>query len=404
MATLVRPTKEGGATTYQGKVALGFKDILASEVDADLDTMYAAWNGGADSVNLKDGSVTEAKLATDAHLWTISGTTIRPFDATKRVAVVGDATFASIILGSATAKGRLTSQIASGALATVSLNVNRDLANGNAQDDATKPSWGLTLREDFDYFTVQRSPAGSTTQTPLLTLDNTGFLHIQGTDSAAGLCEVTTGGGGQSAYFRGRSSRGTPSAPTATLANDIITQHTAAGYTGSAYAEQGLIRFVASENWSATARGTACVIQVTVNGATAVGGNALTFDANGNLTITGPTAVKQTGTTWANPSDPRLKQDVAPYATGLAEICQLDPITYRLKAQPDGPLCYGFDASAVKGIFPECVSTTRMKLNSDDEEETDDVLSLDMHPILVALVNAVKQLTARLDTMEAKAG
>src|SRR5215475_9254876 len=37
----------------------------------------------------------------------------------------------------------------------------------------------------------------------------------------------------------------------------------------------------------------------------------------GNLTITGNTATKATGTTWSNPSDPRLKQDVAPYAAGL---------------------------------------------------------------------------------------
>ena len=43
-------------------------------------------------------------------------------------------------------------------------------------------------------------------------------------------------------------------------------------------------------------------------------------------------------------------------------------------------------------MFPECVSTTRMKLDPADDEETDDVLVFDMHPILVALVNAVKEL------------
>jgi hypothetical protein len=66
MATIQRPTKEGSVRTYQEKVGLGFVDILASEMDADLDTIYAAWNGGADTVNLKDGSVTTAKLATGA--------------------------------------------------------------------------------------------------------------------------------------------------------------------------------------------------------------------------------------------------------------------------------------------------------------------------------------------------
>jgi hypothetical protein len=63
-----RPLKEGSVRTYQEKVALGFPDILASEADADLDTIYAAWNGGlpADSVGalqLIDGSVGTPKLA-----------------------------------------------------------------------------------------------------------------------------------------------------------------------------------------------------------------------------------------------------------------------------------------------------------------------------------------------------
>jgi len=60
---LTRPLKEGSVTTYQQKVALGFKDILASEADGDHDTMYAAWNAGVDTVNIKDGVVTTAKLA-----------------------------------------------------------------------------------------------------------------------------------------------------------------------------------------------------------------------------------------------------------------------------------------------------------------------------------------------------
>jgi hypothetical protein len=60
---VTRPPKEGSVTTYQQKVALGFPDILASEMDADLDTIYAAWNGNVGTANLVDGSVTTAKLA-----------------------------------------------------------------------------------------------------------------------------------------------------------------------------------------------------------------------------------------------------------------------------------------------------------------------------------------------------
>jgi hypothetical protein len=66
MPTLERPLKEGSVHTYQEKVGLGFLDILASEVDADLDTIYAAWNGGVNTANLVDGAVTSAKLAPGA--------------------------------------------------------------------------------------------------------------------------------------------------------------------------------------------------------------------------------------------------------------------------------------------------------------------------------------------------
>jgi hypothetical protein len=66
MAQIPRPPKQGNVTTYVQKVAAGFSRILAGEMDADLDTIYAAWNGGADTVNLRDGCVTSAKLAADA--------------------------------------------------------------------------------------------------------------------------------------------------------------------------------------------------------------------------------------------------------------------------------------------------------------------------------------------------
>ena len=121
------------------------------------------------------------------------------------------------------------------------------------------------------------------------------------------------------------------------------------------------------------------------------------------MTISGATATKASGTAWANPSDIRLKQDIAPYTAGLAKIVQIEPISYHLKVQPDGPLCYGFDAAKVRDVFPECISETRMKLDPTDEDETDGVLTFDMHPILVALVNAIKELTARVVALEAHA-
>jgi len=66
MAQVPRPPKQGNTTTYVAKVAAGYTKILAGEIDADFDTIYNAWNNGADATNLKDDSITGAKLKADA--------------------------------------------------------------------------------------------------------------------------------------------------------------------------------------------------------------------------------------------------------------------------------------------------------------------------------------------------
>src|SRR5215468_3731420 len=67
MATIQRPLKTYGNRTYVAEVAAapGNQDpVLANEVDGDIDTIYSAWNGGADTVNIKDGAISRAKLST----------------------------------------------------------------------------------------------------------------------------------------------------------------------------------------------------------------------------------------------------------------------------------------------------------------------------------------------------
>jgi len=66
VAQIPRPPKQGAVMTYVAKVAAGYPHILAGEMDADLDTIYGAWNGGADTVNIRDGAITSAKLAADS--------------------------------------------------------------------------------------------------------------------------------------------------------------------------------------------------------------------------------------------------------------------------------------------------------------------------------------------------
>jgi len=116
--------------------------------------------------------------------------------------------------------------------------------------------------------------------------------------------------------------------------------------------------------------------------------------AVGDLVIAGNNATKATGTTWINPSDPRLKTKVVPYPRGLAEVLQLQPIAYEyngLAGTQEGQPAVGLDTEAVEPIFPECVQTRDVLLHPDDPAPTT-IRLLDISAILFALINAIKEL------------
>jgi Chaperone of endosialidase len=159
------------------------------------------------------------------------------------------------------------------------------------------------------------------------------------------------------------------------------------------------------------------------------------YDGNGNLVIAGPTATKASGTTWANPSDERIKDVVGDYETGLAEIVQLQPRRFTYKGndttQPpgtdplnpegivplieptvpypdsphyqmavDGTEVVGFVAQEVETVMPGMVSRTSGYI---DGEAVTDFRFVDTNNLSFALVNAVKELATRVEALEAAA-
>jgi len=466
MATIQRPLKTYGNRTYVAEVAAAPSNqdpILANEVDGDIDTMYSAWNGGADTVNIKDGAISRVKLsttdvlpslppvptATDANRtvvvnsagtglilgtggtfagptppatpqvgqlwwrndpdgnlfiyyddgnskqfvpavpssvgpWSVSGSTLTPTDATKSVAVSGAAGTAQLRMGARTLKGRLLAD-ATGDRTRWTLNAMLNAAeNAWVQDDTAKAAWIVGLDSSADSFSVGRiAPTSGTFSFPL-TLDSASNLALPSANgkvlmgSAAAKTRVLNGTG----FDTGELTQNyDPIAGT----RDDGTKSGVRLYLQAASSPTMTAVFITS----AGAQTSVLTVDMTW-GLTLTGP---TTGTTGNLTINGNSAVKNTGTTWANPSDIRLKQDIGSYTRGLADILKLSPITYRLKADPERE-CQGFDAAAVQDVFPECVGTTRMKLDPDGEEE--EVLTFDMHPVLVALVNAVKELAGKV--------
>jgi hypothetical protein len=337
-------------------------------------------------ISYNDGNSTQwvPAVPSSAPQWAVSGSTLTPVDATKSVAVPGDATSGAVVTGGRrTAKGRIVSHPSNDA---VHFCFNRTVVD--PADDATLPTWSAVMGGGgADSFRVLRSAAGASplsASAVLLTLDNAGQLTLP------------TNGANNAVIFGSRTVKnrlvGTATADTVYLTIN------AARTPADTWTQDD----AAKASWlllsSADPAGQFLILRMAPGGA-ASPVTLLTLDNAGNLTITGATATKASGTTWSNPSDIRLKRDIAPYAHGLADILQLEPISYTLKAT-DQQTC-GLDAEKVRAVFPECVGTTRMKLQPEDEEDTE-VLTLDIHPILIALINANKELATRVAALEAR--
>ena len=410
-----RPIKTYGTRTYAGEVAAApgnLDPIVATEVDGDLDTIYTAFNNlvltttiaatppatplqgqlwwrndpdGNLYISYNDGNSTQwvPAVPSSSQLWTVSGATLKPVDATKIVTVPG-VNAGAIQWGTLTAKGRLLHY------PTVQVSYWSENAylqpdgGGWLSDDATRPSWMAVLNAASgapnDNFAVSRAAAGTPgTLVNLLTLDASGNLSTAsaGTGSPKinlGLrCAWESWDGGIMTLY----------------GNDALTL----GYNAAAaswkfimdYRTAGSVAFQyrpPSGNYATT----------------------FTFDAGGNLFINGPNATKSTGTSWINPSDRRIKKNVTDYTPGLDAICALRPIRFEhngAAGTTDGAPGISFIADEVESVMPEMVGTQRAKLQPDDDEDTE-LKTLDVSPMLFAFVNAFKEVAARLDALEGK--
>jgi hypothetical protein len=207
--------------------------------------------------------------------------------------------------------------------------------------------------------------------------------------------------------LKGFSAKGSAAAqaPLTQYMNLLALQGAGCYQAGNNYSTQASFFFYASEAWSATARGSAARLDVTPAGTTTLGGHQFAFDADGAYRMTGSYAQKASGTTWSNPSDRRLKDEIADYPTGLAAVVQLQPRSFVYNGKGGstaGARGFGFIADEVATAMPEMVGTYHYVREGAADTETE-YATVDQSNLILALVNAVRELDARLARLEAPA-
>ena len=102
---------------------------------------------------------------------------------------------------------------------------------------------------------------------------------------------------------------------------------------------------------------------------------------------------------WISLSDAALKENVAPYERGLEAILALNPVSFTYVAtspfgDDGGTPRFGLIAQEAEAVVPEIVSEL--------ETESGTVKATEGSNLVYALINAVKELTARLEALEAR--
>ena len=111
----------------------------------------------------------------------------------------------------------------------------------------------------------------------------------------------------------------------------------------------------------------------------------------GNISVT------TTGATFNSTSDYRLKEAVAPLSGGLARVNALKPSVYKWKS--NGSFGEGFLAHELAEVVPSAVNGEKDAVNEDGSINAQ---SIDMSRVVPILVAAIQELTARVQTLEAK--
>lgn len=137
----------------------------------------------------------------------------------------------------------------------------------------------------------------------------------------------------------------------------------------------------------------------------------MSIDYSGSLVLEGSVAQKLTGTTWVNPSDQRLKNNIRDYTKGISELMQVRVREWEFNGKgrtTEGHKGLGVVADEVMSVLPDTISDYEVLFN-DDDTQTTAIKKFDATEITWLLVKAVQEqqtviadLTTRIAALESK--
>ena len=106
------------------------------------------------------------------------------------------------------------------------------------------------------------------------------------------------------------------------------------------------------------------------------------------------------------PSDRNYKKDITNLTLGLDLVNKLQPVSYLYKFNADSdPVMYGLVAQDVETALNDAgvaQNTAAILQYEDKKDEKDSDYSLDYTKLPTILINAVKELSAKIETLETK--
>jgi len=217
--------------------------------------------------------------------------------------------------------------------------------------------------------------------TTALTIDTSQRVGI-GTSSPTQKLHVYNSGGGTTTRLQ-----------TGTNANGNFLD-----YYNSSLSRQGIVGFIDATNLYIHNDASAAIIFDTANT------ERMQINSSGSLILAGSTAQKASGTTWSNPSDQRLKDNIRDYTKGTTELMQVRVREWEYNGKggtTEGLKGLGVVADEVMTVLPNTVETYDAKLNADDEETTA-IKKFDATEITWLLVKTVQEQQTIINDLKAR--